>query len=213
METGPTYVSELLSIYALYLGAAMVPGPNLFVISGSSLGASRAHGISTALGVSTGTVVFSVSSLAGLSAVVVAIPSIATATRVLGAVYLLYLGTQALSRAIRGTSAEMQTGHAARTLGRAYLRGLLTHLGNPKAVVFYLSLMTVVVTPRTPTTVQVAAVIGIVALSIGWYGSVALALSRTSVRARYRRTARWVDGLLGAALVGAGIRLAFSRDG
>ncbi len=80
--TDSAFVPQLLSIYMLYLGAAMIPGPNLFVISGASLGTSRAHGIATALGVSTGTVIFSVSALAGLSAVVATIPSVATAIRI-----------------------------------------------------------------------------------------------------------------------------------
>jgi threonine/homoserine/homoserine lactone efflux protein len=195
----------------LYLGAAMVPGPNLFVISGASLGTSRAHGVATALGVSTGTVIFSASTLAGLSAVVATIPSIANAIRIFGAAYLFYLGSRALGRAARGASLQSADVRAGSTLVRAYLTGLVTHLSNPKAVVFYLSLMTIVVTPETPLGVNFAAAAGVIALSVAWYGSVALAFSRDSVRKHYVRGARWIDALLGTALVGAGVRLALSR--
>jgi threonine/homoserine/homoserine lactone efflux protein len=205
------FIPQLLSIYLLYLGVAMIPGPNLFVISGASLATSRAHGVATAFGVSTGTVIFSASALAGLSAVVVSIPSIAAAIRFFGAAYLFYLGSRALIRAARGTSLESEDARAGSTLVRAYLRGLLTHLGNPKAVVFYLSLMTIVVTPETPLGVNIAAAAGVIALSLSWYGSVALALSRDSLRKQYMRGARWIDALLGVALLGAGVRLALSR--
>jgi threonine/homoserine/homoserine lactone efflux protein len=205
-------VLQLLTIYVLYLGAAMIPGPNLLVISGASLGASRAHGVATALGGSTGTVILSASSLAGLSAVVVTVPSAATALRLCGAAYLFYLGSRALVSAARGASVHPPDGRSGDSLGRAYVTGLLTHLSNPKAVVFYISLMTIVAAPQTPIGVQFAAAAGMVALSLGWYASVALALSNDSVRKRYTRGARWIDALLGTALVGAGIRLALSRS-
>ncbi len=205
------FLPQVVSIYLLYLGAAMIPGPNLFVISGASLGASRAHGVATALGVSTGTFIFCALALAGLSAVVVKIPSLGTAIRICGAVYLFYLGGRALLRAARGAPFDPSHPHVPHGLGRAYLTGILTHLANPKAVVFYLSLMTIIVTPETPIGVQLVVAAGVVALSLGWYGSVALALSRDTVRQRYARGARWIDALLGTALIGAGVRLALNR--
>ena len=210
--TDSAFVPQLLSIYMLYLGAAMIPGPNLFVISGASLGTSRAHGIATALGVSTGTVIFSVSALAGLSAVVATIPSVATAIRICGAAYLFYLGGRALVRAARGSPAEAPDARVERTLVQAYLTGVLTHLSNPKAIVFYLSLMSFVVTPQTPMGVKFAAAAGMILLSLAWYGSVALALSRESIRDTYARASRWIDAVLGVALVAAGARLALGRD-
>jgi len=206
-EFGP----QLLSIYLVYLGAAMIPGPNLFVISGASAGTSRAHGVATALGVSTGTMIFSIATLAGLSAVVATIPSVATAVRLCGAAYLVYLGSQALIRAARGGSVHAPDARVERTLARAYWVGLLTHLSNPKAVVFYLSLMSIVVTPQTPIGVQLAAAAGLVALSLAWYGSVALALSSEAAQKAYARSARWIDALLGTALVVAGVQLALNR--
>ena len=207
----PAFAPQLLSTYMLSLGAAMIPGPNLFVISGASLGTSRAHGVATALGVSTGTVIFSLSALAGLSAVVATIPSVVTAIRICGAAYLFYLGGRALMRAARGGSAEAPDARVERTLVGAYLTGVLTHLSNPKAFVFYLSLMSIVVTPQTPIAVKFAAAAGMIFLSLAWYGSVALALSRESARDTYTRAARWIDAVLGVALVAAGARLALNR--
>ena len=204
-EFGP----QLLSIYGLYLGSAMLPGPNLFVISATAVGASRSHGVATALGVSTGTAIYSVLTIAGLSAAIVAMPSIATAIRVCGAAYLVYLGGRALLRALSGTPVGLPGSLGGRTLARAYSTGLLTNLANPKALVFYLSLMTLVVTPETPFAVQLAAAVGMVLLSLVWYGLVALALSRRGARLRYARGRRWVDALFGTALIGAGAKLAF----
>jgi threonine/homoserine/homoserine lactone efflux protein len=205
-------LSPLVSIYALYLGAAMVPGPNLFVIAGASLSTSRAHGLATALGVSTGTVIFALSTLAGLSTLVTTIPALATTIRICGAAYLVCLGARALLRAVRGTPVEPPEAAVVHTLMRAYLTGLATHLSNPKAVIFYLSLMSIVVAPETSIPTQLAAAGGLIMLSLAWYGSVALALSRESVRDRYTHAGRWIDAVLGTALVGAGLRLALSSS-
>ena len=68
--------------------------------------------------------------------------------------------------------------------------------------------MTLVVTPETPFGVQLAAAVGMVALSLAWYGLIAVTLSRREFRLRYVRGRRWVDALFGTALVGAGARLA-----
>jgi threonine/homoserine/homoserine lactone efflux protein len=205
-------LSALVSIYALYLGAAMVPGPNLFVIAGASLATSRAQGIVTALGVSTGTAIFALSTLAGLSTVVTTIPALTTTIRICGAAYLVYLGTRALLRAVSGEAVEPPDAAVVPTLARAYVTGLATHLSNPKAIVFYLSLMSIVVSPELQIRTQLAAALGLIVLSLGWYGSVALALSNESVRDRYTRAARWIDAILGIALIGAGLRLALSSS-
>lgn len=214
MIADSSYLGEIVSIYVVYLAAAMTPGPNLLVIAGTALGTSRGYAVATALGVSTGTAVYAAVTMLGLSALLAELSFLSTLVRVCGGAYLIYLGVRALQRArwrMRGAravdalaTAPLRTGQS---LAAAYVTGLLVNLSNAKAIVFYLSLMSLVVTPVTPVSVKVVGGLGMVALSVAWYATVAVALSASRVRAAHRHAAGWIDAALGVSMLAVGTRL------
>src|SRR5574343_476146 len=96
--------------------------------------------LSSLLGLATGSVVWVVLSLAGLSALLASHALVATAARAFGAAYLVWYG----SRLLRAALAEApRRAAAARALGpgvsraAAYRTGLVTGLTNPKSAVFW----------------------------------------------------------------------------
>ncbi|MER7728349.1 LysE family translocator [Streptomyces sp. NPDC096323] len=198
------------------VAAAMValPGADFTVVVRNAL-ASRAAGVATALGVAGGLLVHTALAVAGLAAVLVAVPALFRTVQVLGGAYVLYLGLSALyaarRRGAQGAEAGQDNGHderAARGTGRALRQGFLTNALNPKAPVLFLSLLPQFVPAGAaplPRTLLLAAIVVLMALI--WFPAVALLVDRLGRWLRRPRTARAIEGGSGAALTALGLVL------
>ncbi|MEE4492632.1 LysE family translocator [Streptomyces sp. BE230] len=198
------------------VAAAMValPGADFTVVVRNAL-ASRAAGVATALGVAGGLLVHTALAVAGLAAVLVAVPVLFRTVQLLGGAYVLYLGISALYAARRriGPGPEAGPGEeggarAARGTGRALRQGFLTNALNPKAPVLFLSLLPQFVPAGAaplPRTLLLAAIV--VVLALIWFPAVALLVDRLGRWLRRPRTARAIEGGSGAALTALGLVL------
>lgn len=196
------------------VAAAMValPGADFTVVVRNAL-ASRAAGVATALGVAGGLLVHTALAVAGLAAVLVAVPALFRTVQILGGAYVLYLGISALYAARRrgAQEAEQDGGNgerAARGTGRALRQGFLTNALNPKAPVLFLSLLPQFVPAGAallPRTLLLAAIVVLMALI--WFPAVALLVDRLGRWLRRPRTARAIEGGSGAALTALGLVL------
>ena len=131
-------IDVLAAFCATALLLAFVPGPdNLFVLTQSAMHGART-GIVLTLGLSTGLAVYSAATAFGIGAVVYTSPVAFNALKVFGAIYLLYLAWQAVNArpASVGTRAPV-----AESTGRAYRRGIIMNLMNPKIAVFFLAFL------------------------------------------------------------------------
>jgi threonine/homoserine/homoserine lactone efflux protein len=82
----------------------LTPGPDTFYILGRSMAQGRSAGIASVLGISTGSLVHTLSAALGLSALLAASASAFLAVKLAGAAYLVYLGSRMLfSRASAAT--------------------------------------------------------------------------------------------------------------
>lgn len=196
-----------------FLGVAAVmvalPGADFTVVVRNAL-ASRSAGMATALGVAGGLLVHTALAVAGLAAVLVAVPVLFRTVQLLGGAYVLYLGISALRAARRGPgragAAEAAAGrgdgpHATNGTWRALRQGFLTNALNPKAPVLFLSLLPQFVPSGAaplPRTLLLAAIV--VLLALIWFPAVALLVDRLGRWLRRPRTARAIEGGSGAAL-------------
>ncbi|WNI26066.1 LysE family translocator [Streptomyces sp. ITFR-16] len=196
------------------VAAAMValPGADFTVVVRNAL-ASRAAGVAAALGVAGGLLVHTALAVAGLAAVLVAVPVLFRTVQLLGGAYVLYLGISALLAARRrsGRAPAEEAGdggQAAPGTRRALRQGFLTNALNPKAPVLFLSLLPQFVPAGAaplPRTLLLAAIV--VVLALIWFPAVALLVDRLGRWLRRPRTARAIEGGSGAALTALGLVL------
>jgi threonine/homoserine/homoserine lactone efflux protein len=189
---------------AFVLLAAVVictPGPDTALTIRNTLVGGRGNGFRTAQGVAVGQALWTLAASAGVAALVSASQPVFVALRIVGAVYLVWIGLQAVVAAVRGRPHEYQP----RGSAAGFRQGLLSDLANPKMAVFFTSLL-----PQFGTGFGELLTLGLVfaTLTLVWLSGVALAVARTSrllVRGRARRA---LDALSGAMLATLGIRLA-----
>ena len=200
---------EIAGLLAIWLLAIVSPGPAFLVVSQSAVGRSRPAALGVALGISVGTILYAALTLWGFTAVVTQIAWLGTALRIMGAIYLVYLGLSLFQDAAREpASAPPNAAVPGGTDARAGFRlGMLTALTNPKAIAFYLSLFAVALPPDMTNASKIVLLAAGFGLEIGWYSLVALALSTGWPRRMYARARRTIDRVLGAVLLLAGVRI------
>ena len=76
---------------ALSIGAAS-PGPSFLVVARLAVSSSRGDGLYAALGMGVGGLIFACLALLGLHGLLLAVPSLYVVLKVLGGLYLVYLG-------------------------------------------------------------------------------------------------------------------------
>ena len=207
-------MQELIAILgisaALAIGAAG-PGPSFLVVARLAVSASRGDGLYAALGMGVGGLIFACLSLLGLHGLLLAVPSLYVVLKVLGGLYLAYLGIRiwrGASRPLVGSDIGPSIGFQPAT--RSFALGLATQISNPKTAVVYASVFAAFL-PASSTVAFNLCVVGLVFLiEAGWYAFVAVALSSDRPRHIYLRYKAWIDRTAGAVMIALGLRLATS---
>jgi threonine/homoserine/homoserine lactone efflux protein len=186
--------------------ASASPGPATLAIAATAMGAGRGPGLRLAAGVLTGSLIWSVIAAAGLAVLMLSHGWAVEAIRYLGAAYLFWLAFKAGRAACNGRATDGVTVDA-----RPYLRGLLLHLTNPKAIFFFGALYAVMLTPG-----QSMISLAIVVAAVGLQSAVvflryAVLFSYPGPMAVYRRCARWINGLSAVVFAGFGAKLLTAR--
>jgi len=115
----------------------LAPGPDSILLVARSLGQGRWAAMACAAGCAIGILVTSMLVAVGLSAVVAASETLFLILRVVGAVYLVWVGIQA----IRSHDLIQFRGAAPMPLPRVFLSSLMVNLLNPKVAVFMLAFL------------------------------------------------------------------------
>src|SRR5262249_20290066 len=97
-DLGAAFVTALV----VWLAALMTPGPDFAATVHASVGGSRRNGLGVAAGVTAGMIGWATASLFGLHVILLAFAELATAVRLAGAAYLVWIGARLLWAAWQG---------------------------------------------------------------------------------------------------------------
>ena len=222
---------RVLAAVLAFAGVAAIinvtPGLDTMLVLRTSVSGGRTAGLASGLGVNAGCLVWGTAAAAGITELLAASHLAYEAVRVAGAVYLTWLGCTALWRSRRrrrtGTAAsETDTGADGppaddavagkpRPLA-AFRSGVMTNLLNPKAGVFYMSLLPQFIPHGAPvfSTAMLLTLIDVAELLV-WFcvvSAAAAALADRISRASFRRRMEQVSGLV---FLGFAVSLAADR--
>lgn len=194
---------------ALSIGAAS-PGPSFVMVARTAASVGRANGLNAALGMGLGALLFAAASLLGLNTLFLAVPALYVALKVIGGLYLAFLGIQIWCSATQSLEASHATPECSK-LGKGYLLlGLVTQVSNPKTAIVYASVFAAFL-PATPSLRFNLLVVALVFfIEAGWYAIVATMLSSEAPRRTYLRFKKWVDRSAGGIMGVLGLKLATS---
>lgn len=200
--------SPLVLVYATYLVAAASPGPSNMAIMGTAMRDGRGPALVLAAGVMTGSLFWAILAATGISAVLATYAQALYVIKILGGIYLLFLAYRAGRSALRS---EAEGSGGARRLVRSYpqlyRQGAFMHIGNPKAVLAWVAIMSLGLRPGASGATLPAIIGGCALLGLLTFGGYAVIFSTRQMVTLYGRLRRWIEGGLCALFAAAGLTL------
>ncbi|MFP5195104.1 LysE family translocator [Alcaligenes faecalis] len=207
-------ISQFALVYGTYLIATASPGPSNMAIMGTAMRDGRLPAMVLASGVVTGSLFWAILAATGVSAVLTAHVQALVALKIAGGLYLLYLAFRAGRSAM--SSSPVLVGISKKCGPRPYRalyrQGLLMHMGNPKAIMAWVAIISLGIGQDASVSRLVMIVGGCVFLGVLVFGGYAFAFSTTVMIELYARARRWIEGVLSATFALAGLRLLTSPN-
>ncbi len=206
--------SEALAAFTIAsLVLALTPGPDMTLFLGQTLTAGRARGFAAMFGACTGLLVHSMLVAFGLSALLVASTTAFTAIKIAGAVYLVWLGIQAIRHGSALTLSR--EGAKPRPLTQVYFMGLGVNLLNPKIVMFFLTFLPQFVSASDPQAPAKLLFLGLYFTALGVPTCALLILCAEQFTSALRgspRAMRIMDWSFAGIMGAFAVRLLFARS-
>jgi len=114
---------------------AVVPGPGIFYVAARTLSGGRKAGVASTFGTALGGLVHVIAGGLGVSVVILASAQLFTALKLVGALYLIWLGIRTICEASSAPPAE--TGPTGAK--RVFREGVVVEAFNPKTAAFFLA--------------------------------------------------------------------------
>ncbi|CAM3752969.1 threonine export protein RhtC [Rouxiella silvae] len=204
-----------LTVAAVHLVALMSPGPDFFFVSQTAMSRSRKEAMMGVLGITLGVLVWAAVALMGLHLLLQKMAWLHQIITVGGGLYLCWMGWQLLKSARAKKAADGKGAEAPAIVlparGKTFMRGLLTNLSNPKAVIYFGSIFSLFVGDSVGSGERWGLFALISLETLAWFSVVAVVFALPVMRRGYQRLAKWIDGVAGVLFAGIGIHLIISR--
>jgi threonine/homoserine/homoserine lactone efflux protein len=201
---------DVLPFLALSVLLIVIPGPDTAMVTKNAVVGGRRSGVFAAVGVSVGLTIWTAAAALGIAALLRASAVAFFTLKVVGAIYLTWVGVQMLrSRGLAG--GEDLSGRASSGV-RALRQGVLSDLGNPKIAVFFTSLLPQFVHGHGSAFLPLLFMgLTFAVLTFVWLAAYALAVGHASGVLRRPAVRAALDRVTGVVLIGFGVRLALER--
>jgi threonine/homoserine/homoserine lactone efflux protein len=203
--------------FALYVAAAFIlaitPGPGIFYVAARTLAGGRAEGVASSLGTGLGGMVHVVAGALGVSAIVLASAEFFTILKLIGAVYLVWIGV----RTFRAARKDAIFGDATPSIGtlRAFREGVFVEALNPKTAAFFLAFIPQFVDLNAGYVAMQFVVLGSMSVFLNTSADIIVTFAASRIRggaaARPNLVRRLREGS-GAAMVALGFGLALAKS-
>jgi threonine/homoserine/homoserine lactone efflux protein len=192
----------------------IAPGPDtLYIVGRSSIQGWRGGAVA-ALGIGAGALVHICAAALGLSALLAASAAAFTAVKILGAVYLLYVGI-GLIRSAGSIRSTVVSGNRPASLRNIFLQGFLTNVLNPKVALFFIAFLPQFVGSDTSSKPLAFLFLGAIFDFNGTLWNLLVAWSTARISRKLAPSIafkQWFSRCVGGVFVLVGLRLALSQN-
>jgi len=201
--------TALLTLIAALAIGVISPGPSFLMVARVAVASTRSRGVATALGMGAGGAIFGAAALLGLQGIFSAVPALYVGLKVLGGLYLCYLGALIFRSARRKLIVTGDAAAAGTAVGSFWL-GFTTQISNPKTAIVYASVFAALLPQHFTAAFAAALLLVVFSVEAGWYALVAFVLSSSVPQQAYLSFKTWIDRTAGLVMFGLGLKLVSS---
>ncbi len=201
----------LSTLIFIHFCALITPGPDFFLVSQTAISRSRKEALLVVLGICLGAMLWSLLALMGLNIIFEKMTWLKQGLLIAGGLYLCWLGFQMLRSAFSKNKQDLNPITLPRSPYLFFMKGLLTNLSNPKAIIYFGSVFSLFL--ANPLFDQHHSLLFIIVSveTVLWFVLVAFVFSLPTFRTAYQNFAKWIDGVSGGLFTLLGIYLIGSR--
>tara|TARA_R110001583_G_scaffold11613_9_gene52263 strand:+ start:55630 stop:56259 length:630 start_codon:yes stop_codon:yes gene_type:complete len=188
----------------------LTPGLDTALVIRNTTRGGEKDGFVTNIGICSGLFFHASLSAVGISLLLSQSPQLFQGVKMIGALYILYLGAQGLrhsfSAAIKGP--EKVTAHGSFHLLKSFREGLLSNALNPKTAIFYLAFLPQFINPEYSAFMQsllMAAIHFVIAMC--WQAFISRMIVTAQKRFDGGKTQLMMERLTGVVLIGLAVKL------
>nr|CAD6432049.1 LysE family translocator [Rhizobium sp. Q54] len=209
-----SYFIELISLMAIFFFAIVSPGADLAMVMRQALVHGRRQAIITSFGIGTSLMFHVTYTILGLGLIISQSVYLFNIVKWLGVGYLIYIGVKALraDRTEITISSETESGAVrSQTASKAFMLGFAANALNPKAVFFFLSIFSTVVSAHTPMAIKFGYGMVMATCLILWFVGVSAFMTTPRMGSAFSRASKWIDRTSGVVFIALGIKLATEK--
>jgi threonine/homoserine/homoserine lactone efflux protein len=200
--------------FPLFLAAALiiaaVPGPGIFYVAARTLSGGRKVGIASTFGTALGGLVHVIAGALGVSAIILASAELFTTLKLIGALYLIWLGIRTFREA-RHLRPEQISPVGVQ---RAFRDGVLVEALNPKTAAFFLAFIPQFLDPAAGHAALQFMALGLISVALNTLADVVVVMMAATAQAGLTCRPHLLQRLRqgsGLFIAGLGVSLALAR--
>lgn len=177
----------------------IAPGPNFMAVSGAALGRGFRPAFFITCGVASATFVWGAATTFGLASLVALYPGTLTILRLVGGLYLTWMGVKGLRSALASGESTISPNAMDLSPAQGWRRGFLINMTNPKSALAWAAITSFLLGSgfSTAQTLGFAPLGAFSAFAV--YVTYSFLFSRGMARRLYGRFTRFIDGSFGIA--------------
>ncbi|AWD21056.1 LysE family translocator [Fuscovulum blasticum] len=200
-------LAAFLAVALLHLMAAISPGPAVLMAARTGVTEGLRTGFFLACGIGLGGVIWAMAALFGLNLVFQAAPALLWTLKIVGGLYLLWMGWKMWRHAAEPLDLSA-SGRPPRSAASAFRLGVMTQLANPKPAVLFSAIFVGTVPQGTPVWVYAALLTVVFLNETVWNTAVARVFSLDRTRSAYISLKTVLDRAFGGCLALLGVKIA-----
>jgi threonine/homoserine/homoserine lactone efflux protein len=206
-----TLLSIFFTVAFAHFLALLSPGPDFVLLVKSAIKNGGKKSIGVAAGIASANAAYISLCLVGVGSILASSIAIMIALKIAGGLFLIYLAIMALKAkkasyidlaVISAEGEKIET-----TFIKEMFIGFMSGILNPKNLLFYLSLFTVVLTGEVSFAFKLALGVWMTSMVFFWDVAIIYFLSTKRVRTKFSKAAYYIDKITGAVLGLIGITI------
>lgn len=220
-------MAEFLTLILVHFLAVITPGPEVVLVFKESVIHGRRYATWLSIGIGSGTLLHVGYCLLGIGLMISQSILLFSTIKLLGALYLIYLGVMTL--VVKGgepAQVMVVDNMAADTIAadtidvngavhnessfavpQVLLKGFLTSALNPKATLFFLSIFTVLISHETPLLIKIGYGVWMATVNALTLSGLSALLTIDNLRRPMQNVSMWLEKAMGVLLILIGLRL------